>query len=210
MNASSDAQPASGSEQYPVRFGVAYPDRPLNRLSSAFRIITVIPILIVLALLTSTAANHLVLAGILFLAPLVMILFRKKYPRWWFDWNVELLRFITRVSIYLSLMDDKYPSTDEQQSVRLDIDYPDVERDLQRGMPLVKWILAVPHYVILFFLEIAALVAVIFAWFAILFTGQYPRSLFDFVEGVFRWHMRVMGYMFILVTDHYPPFSLDE
>ena len=210
MNPASDTQSGSGSEQYPVRFGVAYPDRPLNRLSSAFRIITVIPILIVLALVTTSAGNHLgAAAGILFLAPLVMILFRKKYPRWWFDWNVELLRFINRVSIYLSLMDDKYPSTDEQQSVRLDIDYPDAERDLQRGMPLVKWILALPHYVILIFLQIAALVAVIISWFAILFTGRYPRSLFDFVEGVFRWHMRVTGYMFILVTDKYPPFSLD-
>jgi hypothetical protein len=137
-----------------------------------------------------------------------MILFRKKYPRWWFDWNLELSRFSGRVHIYMSLLDDKYPSTDDHQSLRLDVRYPNAETELMRGMPLVKWLLAIPHYVVLFFLGVAAFVVVIVAWFAILFTGRYPRGMFDFVVGVQRWAWRVAGYAFLMATDEYPPFRL--
>ena len=146
--------------------------------------------------------------GLLFLGPLLMILFREKYPRWWFDWNRELLRFGARVGVYLALMDDQYPSTDEQQSVALELPYPDVPQDLNRWLPLVKWFLAIPHYIVLFFLGIGAFVCVVIAWFAILFTGRYPRGLFDFVVGVGRWSLRVAAYAFLLTTDRYPPFSL--
>jgi Domain of unknown function (DUF4389) len=200
--------------QYPVNFSVDYPDRDLNRLTTFFRLFTVIPIAIVASLLaqvsyTSESASYMYAGGALVVIPTVlMILFRKKYPRWWFDWNLELMRFLNRISVYFSLMDDTYPSTDEQQSVHLDFPYPDVERDLGRGMPLVKWLLAIPHYVVLFFLGIGAFFAVIGAWFAILFTGRYPRGIFTFVEGVHRWYNRVNGYAFVLVTDRYPPFQL--
>jgi hypothetical protein len=146
--------------------------------------------------------------GLLFFGPLLMILFRQKYPRWWFDWNLELQRFTNRVGIYLALMDDRYPATDQQQAVHLDYAYPDAARDLNRWLPLVKWFLAIPHYIVLFFLWIAAIVVVIIAWFAILFTGRYPRGMFDFVQGVIRWGARVGAYAFVLVTDRYPPFSL--
>jgi hypothetical protein len=203
---------------YPVQFSVDYPDRPLNRLTTFFRIFVAIPILIVLGTVsgstyqTSTRPNMTIViasaGGLLFLGPLLMILFRQKYPRWWFDWNRELLRFTNRVTAYLALMDDRYPSTDEEQSVHLDFPYPDVPLVLNRWLPLVKWLLAIPHYVVLFFLDIATVVVVIITWFAILFTGRYPRSLFNFVEGVIRWHNRVVGYAFILVTDRYPPFQL--
>ena len=203
---------------YPVQFSVAYPDRPLDRLTSAFRIIVAIPILFVLGAVsngtwqwssggrvTAVAAGA---GGVLFFAPLLMIVFRQKYPRWWFDWNLELLRFSNRVFVYLALMDDRYPATDEQQSVRLDFPYPDVPRDLNRWLPLVKWALAIPHYFVLVFLGIGTFLALIVVWFVILFTGQYPRQLFDFVEGVMRWENRVVGYAFVLVTDQYPPFRL--
>jgi hypothetical protein len=146
--------------------------------------------------------------GLLFFGPLLMIVFRQKYPRWWFDWNLELQRFTNRVSAYLALMDDRYPSTTDHQSVHLDYDYPDAARDLNRWLPLVKWFLAIPHYIVLALLNIVAVVGVIVAWFAILFTGKYPRSIFDFVAGVLRWNNRVLGYAFTLVTDRYPPFSL--
>ena len=146
--------------------------------------------------------------GLLFVGPLLMILFRQKYPRWWFDWNLELQRFINRVSTYLALMNDSYPSTDDHQWVQLDYAYPDAATDLNRWLPLVKWLLAIPHYIVLFFLEIAAFFAVIVTWFAILFTGRYPRGIFSFVEGVFRWHNRVAAYAFVLITDRYPPFRL--
>ena len=137
-----------------------------------------------------------------------MIVFRQKYPRWWFDWNVQLLRFANRVGVYLALMDDRYPSTDEQQSVHLDFAYPDARTGLNRWLPIVKWLLAIPHYIVLFFLYVGAVFAAIGAWFAILFTGRYPRSIFDYIEGVIRWHNRVVGYALILVTDEYPPFRL--
>jgi hypothetical protein len=209
--------PPGAPAAYPVRYDVDYPDRELNRLTTFFRVFTVIPIAIVLGTvgagsLTVTAGRGTYGAagagGVLFLGPLLMILFRKKYPRWWFDWNRELMRFQARVGIYMGLMTDTYPSTDEHQYVRLDIDYPDVERDLGRGMPLVKWFLAIPHYVVLLALYIGALLAVIGAWFAILFTGRFPRGLFDYLVGVGRWHARVVGYALVLVTDEYPPFRL--
>ena len=208
------------NEQYPVQFSVDYPDRSLNRLTTFFRIFTVIPIAIVLNLVMGhswswtyggeTTTYVVSGVGFLFLPPLVMILFREKYPRWWFDWNQELLRFTARVHTYGTLMNDEYPSTDEQQWVHLDIEYPNVEANLSRWMPVVKWLLAIPHYIVLFFLGIAAFFCVVIAWFAILFTGRYPRSLFDFVMGVQRWALRVAAYAFILTTDRYPPFSFDE
>jgi hypothetical protein len=207
------SQPAQPSS-YPVTFSVEYPERQLNRLTTFFRIFTVIPIAIVAALLPGASAGSygsefVVATGSLVVFPTVlMLLFRKKYPRWWFDWNLEFMRFSNRIAIYLALMDDSYPSTDEKQAVHLDFPYPDAERDLERGLPLVKWLLAIPHYVVLFFLYIGVLFAVIGAWFAILFTGRYPRGIFGFVEGVTRWGNRVYGYAFALVTDRYPPFRL--
>ena len=208
------------NDDHPVRFSVDYPDRELDRLATVFRVFTVIPIAVVLGSIGGysgggdfgTGAGTTTVAvggtGLLFLPPLLMIVFRQKYPRWWFDWNLELLRFTNRVGVYLAVMDDRYPSTDEQQSVRLDFGYPDAKQGLNRWLPLIKWFLAIPHYVVLVFLYIGVLFVVIGAWFAILFTGRYPRGLFDYVEGVIRWHNRVVGYAFILVTDRYPPFRL--
>jgi hypothetical protein len=205
---------------YPVQFSVDYPDRALNRLTTAFRIVVVIPVAVVLGAVsggtwqwTSGGRTSEVAAGaggLLVLAPLLMILFRQKYPRWWFDWNLELQRFGNRVGIYMALMDDRYPSTDDHQSVHLDYPYPDAERELNRWLPLVKWFLAIPHFIVLIFLDVATIVVVVVAWFAILFTGRYPRGIFDFVQGVIRWHNRVTAYALVLVTDRYPPFSLSS
>jgi ABC-type multidrug transport system fused ATPase/permease subunit len=200
-------------QRYPVEFSVEYPDRSLNRLTTAFRIFMAIPIVIVAATISGSAGFQTWTAavgagGILFLPALLMIVFRQKYPRWWYDWNLELMRFSNRIAAYLALMDDRYPSTDERQSVTLDFPYPDAARDLNRWLPLVKWLLAIPHYIVLIFLWIAAILVIIFAWFAILFTGRYPRGLFGFVLGVIRWENRVVAYAFVLVTDKYPPFRL--
>ena len=204
----------ASTSPHPLEYDVEYPDRGLNRLSTAFRLVWAIPILIVLATvdgtLTVATDTTTVVAGssgLLVLPPLLLIVFRRKYPRWWFDFNLELLRFQSRVGVYLALMDDRYPSTDERQGVRVDVPYPDAAR-LNRWLPLVKWLLALPHYVVLVFLYIGGLVAVILAWFAILFTGRFPRGLFDYLVGVGRWTNRVVAYAFILVTDRYPPFGL--
>jgi hypothetical protein len=208
----------SGPGDYPVRFGVDYPDRPLNRLTTFFRVFTIIPIAIVYTAITgysstweSAEGTTVTVAvsgiGLLFVPVLLMLLFRRKYPRWWFDWNLNLQSFANRIGVYLLLMEDRYPSTDEEQAVRLDYTYPEAT-NLSRGLPLIKWLLAIPHYIVLLFLHLGVFFVTIFAWFAILFTGRYPRGAFDYVEGVLRWHNRVVGYAFALVTDRYPPFSL--
>jgi hypothetical protein len=183
---------------YPARLSIDYPDGGLGRLSTLLRALYVIPIAVVVALVGST----------LTLPVLLTIVFRRKYPRWWFDFNLELTRLTTRVVAYLALVTDRYPSTDEEQSVHLELDYPDASRDLSRWLPLVKWILAIPHYVVLAVLGAAALVSVLAAWLVVLVTGRYPRPLFAFVEGVLRWALRVNAYAFLLVTDRYPPFRL--
>jgi Domain of unknown function (DUF4389) len=217
MEQSHSHQPPDPAASYPVQYSVDYPDRPLNRLTTFFRLIVVIPIAIVLTLVEGGysygygqdhRATIATAGGLLVLPTLLMILFRQKYPRWWFDWNLELMRFSARVGIFLALMDDRYPSTDEHQSVHLDFAYPDARNDLNRWLPLVKWLLAIPHYVVLFFLYIAAFFVVIAAWFAILVTGRFPRGMFDFLVGVGRWTNRVVAYAHVLVTDRYPPFRL--
>jgi len=199
---------------FPLIFHVEYKPK-LDRLRTFFRIFIAIPICVILGLLASGDINlhgqsyswSWAVGGFLFLPLVLMLLFRKKYPRWWYDWNLQFARFYMRVQVYLQLMRDEYPSTDEEQAVRLDFPYPDAER-LSRGLPLVKWFLAIPHWFVLAFLWIAAAVCIVIAWFAILFTGSYPRSLFDFVEGVNRWWLRVFAYAILLVTDEYPPFTL--
>jgi TRAP-type uncharacterized transport system fused permease subunit len=211
MNAT--AQPA-----YPLTFDVDYPDRPLNRMTNAFRLVMLVPIVVVLAALTALGASAsdgdsaglVAVAGLLFVPALLMIVFRGKYPRWWFDWNVELMRFTNRVYAYGALLSDRYPSTDERQYVKLEVEYPDAREDLSRWLPLVKWFLAIPHYLVLAVLTVGALVAVVAAWFSILFTGRYPRALFDYVVGVMRWSNRVSAYAFLLATDKYPPFRLSH
>ena len=213
------------STPYAARLSVDYPER-LDRLTTAFRLIWVIPVAVVLSALTAQATSTVTVvtttgqvvsqvnrtgsgvAGGLFAATLLMILFRRRYPRWWFDFARELTRFGARVGAYVALLTDRYPSTVEEQSVHLEIEYPEVDRDLNRWLPLVKWFLAIPHYVALIVLIIGAALAIVIAWFAILMTGRYPQPLFNYVVGVGRWSLRVNAYAFLLVTDRYPPFSL--
>jgi hypothetical protein len=217
----------SAYPEYAARLEIDYPEK-LDRLTTFFRIIWIIPIAIILGLIagggetvtntvTVNEAGEVIrttretaggLASGLTFATALMIIFRQRYPRWWFDFARELTRFGARVVAYGFLLTDQYPSTVEEQSVHLEIDYPDVQNDLNRWMPLVKWLLAIPHYIALIFLTIAAFFAAVFAWFAILVTRQYPRALFDFIVGVGRWGLRVDAYAFLLVTDRYPPFSL--
>jgi hypothetical protein len=202
----------NGSTAFPATLDIDYPEGPRNRLTAFFRPFTVIPIAIVLGAVGGTTVRATDKyaygsGGILFLATALMLLFRQKYPRWWFDWNLNVMKFGTRVSAYLALLRDEYPATDADQAVHLAIPYPDATR-LNRWLPLVKWFLAIPHYVVLAFLGAAACICVVIAWFAILFTGHAPRGLFDFVVGVLRWSLRVAAYAFLLTTDQYPPFSL--
>ncbi len=213
--------------EYPARLAIDYPEQR-DKLTVFFRLIWIIPVAILLGLITGsgqTVTNTVTvneagevisrasrsaggLAGGLAAATALLIVFRQRYPRWWFDFARELTRFSSRVGAYLCLLTDQYPSTVEEQSVHLEIDYPDAQHDLNQWLPLFKWLLAIPHYIVLFFLSIAVFFITIFAWFAILLTGQYPKGLFDFVVGVGRWGLRVSAYAFLLATDRYPPFSL--
>jgi Domain of unknown function (DUF4389) len=213
------------SQSYPARLNIDYPEK-LNRVSTLFRLIWAIPIFVILALLTATATDTVTvitnsgevvsritttglgILGGLFVATMLMIVFRQRYPRWWFDFALALSRFSNRIGAYLVLLTDRYPSTEAEQSVHLDFEYPDVQQDLNRWMPLVKWLLAIPHYIVLAVLGVGAIIAVFIAWFAILITGRYPRPLFDYVVGVGRWALRVQAYTSLLITDRYPPFSL--
>ncbi len=212
---------------YAARLEIDYPEK-LNRLTTFFRILWIIPIAVILSLISGAGetitntvflnqAGEVVrktqetvggLAAGLVSATALMILLRRLYPRWWFDFSRELIRFEARVGAYAGLLTDRYPSTIDEQSIHLEIDYPNVETDLNRWYPLIKWLLAIPHYFVLFFLSVASLVALIMAWFAILVTGRYPRGLFNFNVGVSRWWLRVRAYAFLLLTDKYPPFSL--
>jgi hypothetical protein len=205
---------------YPARLDVAYPEMARKRLTAAFRIFVAIPILIVLGAVGGGAVTEFGsddaagfgiagAGGTLVLGPLIMIVFRQKYPLWWFEWNIELSRFSTRVVAFLLLLRDEYPSTDEKQFETVELDYPDVPNTLNRWLPLVKWLLAIPHFVVLFFLGIAVVIVTIIAWFAILFTGRYPAGMFNFVVGVMRWGFRVEAYALLMITDVYPPFSLE-
>ncbi len=197
-------------EPYAARLTIDYPGQ-LDRLTTLLRAIWVLPIAVILSVVTANgdgARTGGALFGGLWLATMLMLAFRVLYPRWWFDFARELTRFGGRVGAYVALLTDRYPSTIDEQSVHLEIDYPDVQRDLNRWLPLVKWLLAVPHYIVLVPLWIGALVAIVLAWFAILITGRYPQALFEYVVGVSRWSLRVSAYAFLLVTDRYPPFSL--
>ncbi|HKJ67731.1 MAG TPA: DUF4389 domain-containing protein [bacterium] len=203
---------------YPATLSIDYPERS-DRFTSFFRLIMAVPILIILALLLGTdhsnpeAAERVYYvgtAGLVVIPTILLILFRQKYPRWWFDWNLAMANFITRIVAYVLLLRDEYPSTDEEQAVHIDIPYPNVEQDLHRWLPLVKWLLAIPHYIVLAFLWVAVVFCWIIAWFAILFTGRHPRGLYDFVVSVMRWSLRVGAYGMLLTTDQYPPFSLRE
>lgn len=211
---------ANNNDKYPASLEIDYPKK-LDRVSSFFRIFLSIPILVIAGILTSSGTeihtngagqvaiqNSGGIAGALFAATALMILFRQRYPKWWFNFNLELNRFTTRVGAYLFLLTDKYPSTEDEQSVHLYLEYPDVKKELNSWMPLVKWFLAIPHYVVLTVLALGAFFATIIAWFSILFTGTYPKSLFEYVVGVGRWGLRVTAYAFLLTTDKYPPFSL--
>jgi hypothetical protein len=208
------------SDAYPARLEIDYPAE-LDRATTFLRVILVIPVALLLTILTATGSASAVteagetirasgggVVGGLAAATALMIVFRQRYPRWWFDFARELVRFEARIGSYLLLLTDNYPSTVDEQSVHLELDYPDVERDLNRWLPLVKWLLAIPHVLVLAVLIILAVPLVIVAWFAILLTGEYPRGLFDYVVGVGRWVLRVQAYAFLLVTDRYPPFSM--
>jgi hypothetical protein len=222
------AQEIKPTNKTPVSLKIDYPEK-LDRGTTFFRLLMIIPIAIILALISGsgqTITNRVFLneagdiirttrdtAGGLAMglsaAVALMIVFMQRYPRWWFDFLREVARFRTRIGAYAFLLTDQYPSTEDEQSIHLEIQYPDVKTDLNRLLPLVKWFLAIPHYIVLAFLTIGCIFAVMIAWFAILFTGSYPRVLFDYVVGVMRWSLRVSAYTYLLVTDSYPPFSLE-
>ncbi len=198
---------SEAAKSYPINLSIDYPDKKMNRITTFFRLLTAIPIFIIFILISG---GMIATGGFVFVPAVLMLLFLQKYPKWWFDWDLALTKFGARVWAYLALLRDEYPSTDDERLYNIEIPYPKAEEELHRWLPLIKWLLAVPHYIALLFLSIVALVTVAVAWLAILFTGRYPKVMFDFVEGVFRWALRVVAYAFLLATDRYPPFRLSN
>ena len=204
--------------KYPVSLNIDYSEKS-NRITVLFRLFLAIPILIIVGLLSSSSyetkqaaeeVERVYSVGIIFLPALLMIVFRRKYPKWWFDWNLALIKFSLRVASYILLLRDEYPSTDEEQSVYVQIHYPDVEKELNQWLPLIKWLLVIPHVIVLCFIMIGVIFCTLIGWLIILFFGSYPKSMFDFVVGSLRWILRVNAYAILLTTDEYPPFRLRE
>ena len=200
MEAAAPTQTAPPPE-YPVRFDVEYPER-LSRWKIFVKWLLAIPHLIIVYLLQIVAS---VMVFIAFFA----ILFTKKWPRGMFDFMVQIQRWTANMAAYaLLLLRDEYPpfSGDAgEYPVTLEVDY---DANLSRWQIFLKWLFVIPHLVVLLFVLLAAYVVVFIAFFAILFTGRYPRGMFDFVVGAGRWVMRVNAYAQWLMTDRYPPFSL--
>jgi hypothetical protein len=200
---------------YPVSFEAEYPEQ-LGRLSSAFRIILYIPVAIFLALVGGQAFSYsdfgdvtsitLAGGGGIVLAIWAAVLVRQYIPHWLFDFQVALMRFQARAYGYLALLTDRFPAFEGEYPINFEVSYPD--RLNRWKVAIWKIITSIPHIIILIFLYVAALVVVMIAWFAILFTGRYPQGLHTFVAGVFRWSFRVQAYIYSL-TDEYPPFSFD-
>jgi Domain of unknown function (DUF4389) len=186
---------------YPVTFDIEYPER-LSRWKIFVKWLLAIPHFIIVYLLV-------LVAGVLEFIAFFAVLFTKKWPRGLFDFTVQIYRWTANVYAYaVTLQRDEYPpfSGDAgQYPLTFDVEYDD---NLSRWQIFVKWLLAIPHYIVLLFLGLAASVVVFIAFFAILFTGRYPRGMFDFVTGVARWWFRVQAYAFWFMTDRYPPFSL--
>ena len=201
--------------KYPATLTIDYPEKA-NRLTVFFRVIMAIPIMIILGLLSYQGftndqfPNESYWVGILVLPTLLMIVFRRKYPKWWFDWNVQLTKFSFRVVSYLLLLRHEYPSTDEEQAVIVQIQYPNVKEDLNRWFPLIKWLFVFPHIIVLCFIMMGVLLSTILAWLIILISGKYPRKIFEFVVGALRWILRVQAFALLLITDQYPPFRFSE
>ena len=190
---------ASGASGYPLRFDVQYPEQ-LSRLLIFVKWLLAIPHFIILYALGIVSSVILVIA-------FFTILFTKRFPRGLFDFVVNVNRWNANAFAYYGLLRDEYPPFSwepGQYPVTYEVDYPE---ELNRWLPLIKWLLVIPHLIVLLFVFLVAYVAWFIAFFAILFTGRFPRGLFDFIVGVIRWNYRVGAYLYLL-RDEYPPFSL--
>jgi len=182
-----------------------------DRTSVALRIFLVVPIAIFVSAFTAWSGNSessAFLSGLLFLPVLLALVFRGIYPSYALAFNKSLLALSTRVSAYIFLLNDNYPSIEESEDVK--ITFPDVEggAKLNRYLPLVKWLLAIPLYLVGLIYVIYGLAVLVFTWFTILFTGKMPAFSADVLLGITQYWNRVYGYAFLLVTDEYPSFSL--
>ena len=182
-----------------------------DRMSVALRIFLVVPIAIFVSAFTAWSGSSeasTFLSGLLFLPVLLALVFRGIYPSYVLDFNRALLALSTRVTAYIFLLNDKYPSIEDSADVK--ITFPEIAggAKLNRYLPLVKWLLALPLYIVGFVYTIYGLAVLIFTWFTILFTGKMPAFSGGVLLGVTQFWNRVYGYAFLLVTDEYPSFSL--
>jgi hypothetical protein len=202
-------------KNYPAQLSIKYNNKS-NRVTVFFRLFLVLPILIIFILLLGLLVQDndsnavQIGGGFLFFPIMLMIVFRQKYPKWWFDWVYELTKFVNRVSAYMMLLTDKYPSTDEEQDVEVSLEYPNVKEDLNRYLPLIKWLLAIPHLLIMIIFLVLWLLLSPIVWLIVLIMGKMPEKLFNFLVGFLRYVLRVGAYSILLITDKYPSFNWEE
>lgn len=182
---------------------------PRKRLSVFFRPLLLLPVVILLSLLGgSSLSDDSSWGSTVFLALALIVIFTGTYPTWLLTFIHGLQAFELKIGAYALLLRDEYPSLADRPFAQ--VLYPNIEGGarLKRFMPLVKWFLAIPHYVVLLLTGIAVFLLTVLAWFSILFTGRYPTSFLPFVVGWLKYYNRVVGYAFTLVTDQYPQFRL--
>jgi hypothetical protein len=197
------------SNQIETQIDVSLTER--NRLTALFRIILVMPALLFLASFSPDSAfsedNIGIYAGLLALPAALAIVIRQVYPSYVLAFNEALLSLQTRVDAYLLLLTDEYPSIEENDVVS--VTFPEVDaKQLNRWLPLIKWLLALPLYLVGIVYVIYAAVLTVIAWFSVLFTGNYPEFCAEGVVGTIAYWNRVAGYALLMVTDEYPTFSL--
>jgi len=197
------------SNQIETQIDVSLTER--NRLTAFFRLILVVPAFIFISSFAPTASfsddGSAILAGLLALPAALAIVVRQVYPSYVLAFNEAVLSLQTRVDAYLLLLSDQYPSIEENDVVS--VTFPEVDaKQLNRWLPLVKWLLALPLYLVGIVYFIYAALLTLLGWFSILFTGNYPEVCAEGVVGTIAYWNRVAGYAFLLVTDEYPTFSL--
>lgn len=197
------------SQQIETQIDVTLTER--NRVSALFRIIVVVPMAIFVASFAptdlSTSNSNYLSVGFFILPTALAIVVRQIYPTYLLAFNEALLSLQTRVDAYLLLLTDEYPSIEENDVVS--VTFPEVDaKALNRWLPLIKWFLAIPLYVVGVFYIVYLFLLTIAGWFSVVFTGNYPEKCTEGVVGTIAYWNRVIGYAFLMVTDEYPSFSL--
>ena len=179
-----------------------------DRITVFFRAILIIPIVILANYFNGYNSSHSYIGGFLFIPVVLTLLFRGAYPSYVLAFNKALVALSVRIAAYFLVLTDDYPSIEANEKVG--VEFPDIQggRILSRGLPLVKWLLAIPLYIVGAVYMVYAMILTLLAWFTIVLTGEYPEWCASGVIGTISYWNRIYGYAYGLVTDEYPSFTL--